>query len=365
MTAPLAFIEEVSGAIAQSSMDRRAGMLRRITDYFLVESDQYSDKEIAVFDEVFIRLVETIEQSSRALLAIRLGPVSKAPPKILRVLACDNAIEVASPVLIHADGLDDTSLVECAKTRSQEHLLAISCRKILSEAVTDVLVERGDQQIALSTAKNAGARFSHKGFAILVKRSNDDDQLALAVGVRPDIPLPLFQQLLEMASTTVRSKLEAENPKAKRAILSVVTDVTKQISAHAASQPPIEAAAQVLVDSLSVAGQLSAAKIDQFARAHLSEELVFALSRMADAPIDFVKHAMTDPQSLLVLCKAIDLSWEITRNILASNNKNCSLREIERYTVAYQRLDQTTSQQIISFRRTQDRHKRRSTLPLG
>ena len=42
--------------------------------------------------------------------------------------------------------------------------------------------ERGDQQVVLSTAKNAGARFSGKGFAIMIKRSHGDDQLAACVG---------------------------------------------------------------------------------------------------------------------------------------------------------------------------------------
>ena len=175
-------------------------MSRHLTDLYLVNSDKYSDNDIALIDEVFIRLVATIEESSRALLAIRLAPMAKAPPKILRALACDNSIDVASSILIQSINLDELTLIECAKTKSQEHLFAISRRKTLSEAVTDVLVERGDPQVALSTAQNAGAKFSNKGFTILVKRSNADDQLATCVGSRPDIPLQLFRELLESAS---------------------------------------------------------------------------------------------------------------------------------------------------------------------
>ena len=50
----------------------------------LVGSDQYSEEEIDLIDDVFVRLVATIEQSSRALLSLRLAPVPVAPPKILR-----------------------------------------------------------------------------------------------------------------------------------------------------------------------------------------------------------------------------------------------------------------------------------------
>lgn len=229
-------------------------MLRHLTDLFLVGSDQYSNDEIDLIDDVFVRLVATIEHSSRALLAIRLGPVASAPPKILRLLACDDAIEVASPVLTQAERLDTETLIECARTKNQEHLLAISRRKTLPEALTDVLVERGDQQVVLSTAKNAGAKFSDKGFGVLVKRSHGDDQLTACVGTRRDLPAKLLEQLLDIASETVRARLVAERNHSKSGIDHVVGEVSNRIQMGAATQPLSYAAAQVLAESLHQAG---------------------------------------------------------------------------------------------------------------
>ena len=60
---------------------------------------------------------------------------------------------MASPVLAQAERLDIKTLIECARIKNQEHLLAISRRKKLPEALTEVLVERGDQQVVLSIAK--------------------------------------------------------------------------------------------------------------------------------------------------------------------------------------------------------------------
>src|SRR5205085_11357801 len=103
-----------------------------------------------------------------------------APPNGRGRLALDDEIEVAGPVLRHSDRLDETTLVESAKTKSQSHLLAISRRQNLAEAVTDVLVRRGDSEVALSTARNISAKFSDFGYATLVERSKDDDGLALS-----------------------------------------------------------------------------------------------------------------------------------------------------------------------------------------
>jgi uncharacterized protein (DUF2336 family) len=359
MSASLAFIQEINSTIEQCSGARRVAMLRHLTDFFIVGVDEYSDDEIALIDDVFVRLVGTIEDASRALLAIRLGPVSKAPPKILRILACDNAIDVASPVLIQSERLDDPCLIECAKTRSQEHLLAISRRKALAEGVTDVLVERGDQQVVLSTAQNVGARFSNNGFITLVRRSDGDDRLAICVGTRPDTPAQLFEQLLEAASETVRSKLEAENPNKKRDIHRVISDVTSQIRTQAVIQSPDYAAAQVLVNSLNRAGQVNANKLEEFATAGRFEVIVVALSLMSGMSTDFVEHALNDAhaESLLILSKAIGLSLKTTKSILTSSarKRGGSVGEIEQCLAAFQRLKQPTAREILAFHRTRGR----------
>ena len=66
--------------------------------------------------------------------------------KLVRRLAKDDDIAVAGPVLTQSPRLPETDLVEIAKTKSQAHLLAISGRTGIAEAVTDVLVRRGDRR---------------------------------------------------------------------------------------------------------------------------------------------------------------------------------------------------------------------------
>jgi uncharacterized protein (DUF2336 family) len=363
MGAPLELIHELDSSISHSSDERRSAMLRHLTDLFLVGSDQYSEDEIDLIDDVFVRLVATIEQSSRALLSIRLGPVALAPPKILRVLACDDAIEVASPVLTQAARLDTETLIECAQTKHQEHLLAISRRKTLPETLTDVLVERGDQQVVLSTAKNPGAVFSGKGFETLVKRSRGDDALTFCVGMRPDLPPQLFEQLVTAASEKVSMKLVAEREYAKADIQRVVGEVAGRIQTEAATQPLSYAAAQVLVESLQQAGLLTSAKLQEFASAGRFEEMVAALSLWSNVPTSAIEQNMRDTraESLLVLAKAIDLSWETTRSImtLAAKRYRRSATGIDQAMSSFHRLRQSTAKQILDFHRMPDRPARR------
>src|SRR4029077_16671043 len=120
-----------------------------------------------------------------------------------------DAIEVAGPVLRDSDSLEDATLIESATTKSQQHLLAISRREGLAEPALDVRVSRGNRAVAVSTAVNAGARFSEFGFSTLVERAQDDGDLALAVWVRPEIPRQHLLTLFAEASEAVRRNLEA------------------------------------------------------------------------------------------------------------------------------------------------------------
>jgi uncharacterized protein (DUF2336 family) len=234
-------------------------------------------------------------------------------------------------------------------------LLAISRRKLIHEAVTDVLVERGDQQVVFSTARNSGAKFSNKGYNTLIDRSVGDDRLTMCVGYRPDIPPQLFQRLLKGASEIVRSRLEAEIPTAKRGIHRVVVDITAQIEARAALQRPEHATAQVLVNALHQAGKLDARRIEAFVEAGQFEEVIFALSIMSDAPIDFVESAINNAHSetLVIISKVIGLSWGTTRGILKLCATRChqSATEIDQYVGAFHRLKKSTAQQILAFHR--------------
>ena len=358
MSTPLPILRELDRAITRSTDHRRADMVRQLTDLYLVNADQYSDDEIALIDEVFVRLVATIEESARALLAIRLGPYAKAPPRILGILACDDVIDIASPVLIQGERLDEATLIKCARTKSQEHLLAISRRKTLSEPVTDILVERGDQQVALSTAKNAGAKFSGGGFRTLVNRSKGDDLLAACLGARPDLPPQLFDRLLETASDVVRSKLLAENPRARREIRRAVGSATELVRAKAAGHAAPHAAAGPHDGAKTLSEKTEIEKLEAFATAGRFEAVIATLARLSGMSAGFIESKLKDDnvEIILILAKAAGLSWPTTKAILAlsASENSRSPDEIKEHETSFTRLHQPVAQKILDFHRQRE-----------
>src|SRR6202047_4688227 len=210
--APENLLDELQSTLAHGTVARRVETLRRVTDLFINGAVDFSNEQIALFDDVFQCLILHIETSAKGLLSNRLAPIDTAPPLTIRTLAFDDVIEVAGPVLSRSERLDDEALIETARNKSQAHLMAISTRRVLSGAVTDVLVLRGNDEVIQSTVNNPGAEFTERGFNRLVNRAEADDDLATCLGMRPTIPRHIYLKLIAKASATVRARLEAGHP---------------------------------------------------------------------------------------------------------------------------------------------------------
>ncbi len=271
-------LEELETALSSGTFDRRNEILTSVTDLFINGAPRFSEDQVSVFDDVMARLVSTIEAKARAKLADRLAPIANAPLNIVHLLAFDDDIEVARPILIRSERLNEDTLLATANSKSQEHLHAIAQRGSLSEAMTDILVERGDRDVVHSVVKNRGARFSDAGFRILVNRSSGDDTLASEVGMRDDIPRPHFLMLLDKASSAVRARLVAENPQASTDIEGVVAEVVGSIRSEIRNASPAFAAAEAAVERQNRIHRIGEAEIYQYAKDRKFEESAIALS---------------------------------------------------------------------------------------
>jgi uncharacterized protein (DUF2336 family) len=352
-------IDQLEDAFARRDVGRRTETLQRITDLFVSTASSHSPEQIELFDEVMRRLLAELETSGRAAYGQRMAKIAEAPPEVMRALALDDALEVAAPVLQHSESLDDNVLLESAKTKGHGHLMAISRRKALAEAVTDVLVERGDSQVALSTAQNPGAKFSEFGFSTLVQRSQEHDDLAITVWSRPEIPRQHQLQLFDRASEAVRAKFEFADPRKAALIRGMVAHASDQIQAKARNTDSHYTAARAHVESLRAAGRLDEGQLAGFARAGDFDSAAIALSLMTDLPIGLVERAVVSdrPEQVFVLAKAIGLAWETTEAILRlqAGPAGGSKHDLERCSAAFARLQATTAAKALSFYRLREK----------
>lgn len=348
-------LDELQAALSHGTVARRVETLRRVTDLFLNNVVDYSDEHIRVFDDVFECLIEQIETSARALLADRLAPIAAAPPKIVRTLALDEVIEVAGPVLTKSERLDEATLIEIARSRGQAHLKAISLRRVLSEALTDVLVTHGNEDVVQSTVANQGAQLSEESLTDLVTRAERDDNLASCIGLRPDLPRHHYLKLVAKASLSVRKKLEAANPGLADEVSSVVQEAAQRVRAAAMTRQT--EMARALVKSLHDDGRLNELQVTAFAEQGKFDETSAGLAALAGVSVETAENMMIESRTegVMILAKIAGMSWPSVRAIIAMREKLSGGSQTDMLALrdTYEALRGSTAQQVLRFHRMQ------------
>jgi uncharacterized protein (DUF2336 family) len=352
MFSATSLIPELEDVLQHGSREKRASALKRITNLFVDGATNFNDDHIQLFDDIFGQLIAEIEAKARAELSMQLAPVENAPAGVVRTLAQDDDITVAGPLLALSQRLDDKALIEIAESKGQAHLLAIAGRTEIGEAVTDVLVKRGDREVIRNVADNHHAKISETGFSTLVKRAEGDGVLAEKVGQRPDIPPHLFRSLLIQATDLVQKRLLSKaKPETAAEIRRVLAKVSNEIGAK--TKPRDYSEAQRTIRAMKSAGQLNEHEIASFAREQCFEETVVSLSELCTVPLDVVDRLMggerADP--ILILCRSAGFTWATVRAIILARTgkQGTSTKGLDEAHANFERLSASTAQRVVSF----------------
>jgi uncharacterized protein (DUF2336 family) len=187
-----ALIAELDVAISNASVARQAKILQSVTDLFLDSSMNFSDEQVAVFDDVIRRLMEKADNTALIKLSARLASIGNPPTHVIVSLAQDDDIAVSGPILQSSAALPDKTVAEIASVKGPKHLAAIAGRRRINEIITDILVDRGSPDVSYKIVANPEARLSEIGFVKLINRAKTDKTLAAAIAGRNDLPEELL-----------------------------------------------------------------------------------------------------------------------------------------------------------------------------
>ena len=346
-------ISEVQGQTKSGSIDKQLSALMRIVDLFAAGSGRYSGKQVELFGEVFKALVAVIELKTRIKLARRLATSPDAPAALVRAFAFDDAVAVAAPVLSRSVALSEDDLAESASTQSQGHLYAIAQRRTISETITAILIDRGEPKVVHAVAGNPGARISDGSYCELVARSGADVELALRVGARHDIPRHQFLKLLETASASVSIKIVAANPQFADAVQDAVTGVVDDINVELRDRSPGHAKARRRVKLLARSHELRETNVHAAARAQNFEQMVLALSVLAECPIEMAERAVLheNPGTALVLAKAAGCTWATAKLVLliGAADRRMSSGDMDLARASFEELEVQTARRVLAL----------------
>jgi len=192
-------------AAGQSTGERKA-LAVSLVDLLAETKPDPSEREAALIGDILNKLIRDFETTVRRELADRLARLERAPREVIVALANDE-IEVAKPLLLQSPVLHDQDLIEITRKRSRRHQMSIALRAMVSEAVSDALVEAGDEAVITSLLGNKKAEISDATLAYLVEDARRVDSYQEPLVLRADLSDDLAKRIYTFVAQDLRNRI--------------------------------------------------------------------------------------------------------------------------------------------------------------
>jgi len=340
----------------EPSPERRRELVQGIALAFFA-TPQRSANEISLFDEIMDKVLAEVEPLARRELAERLCQLTEAPQRTLVRLAGD-AIDVAEPLLLHSPALRDEHLEPIARTHSQDHLMAIAQRKTLSERLTDILVERGNDDVAGTVTGNEGARFSEAGFEWLAARASANEAILNRLVMRSDLPERVANDLLPVLAGSIAEKIQATNAETKVSARKLIDDARSLLADRLRAAVSRARPLSVLNEQVERGNLTVAEAVVELADAdELVDLAAFVAMRLGVHSDTVVRNLfLGGEQTLMLICRAAALDLDAFSAIVRMRNRRRRGSAVEpaRLMKDYLRIPRPIAENVMRTVREQE-----------
>ncbi|WP_420470851.1 DUF2336 domain-containing protein [Brevundimonas sp. FT23042] len=336
----------------EGSSDKRRALLRELTEHFFGAASR-SATEDDHYGAVLAKLADDMETAVRSELASRFASAPDAPHALIRRLANDEAA-VAGAVLAHSPVLTDEDLLGVVRRHGQDHLRAVSNRSSVSEAVSDVIVERGDDETLGALLRNDGARLSRKASEAAVERAKANPALHESTVSRADLPADLLNEMYFVVEARLRSQILEQNAKMDPALLDAALAAGRaRVATDDGALPADYSECLAYVEELKAAGQLTPRMLARFLRSGSRTSFLIALAQLADIDFHTARQIIDrrELDALAVVCKAADLDRALflTYAVVLLNDDGDAMAKAHAYARMYAELTREAALRTLRF----------------
>jgi uncharacterized protein (DUF2336 family) len=303
-------LKQLIDVAREGSTEKRADLLREITDVFMAAPDRYTSTEMQHFDVILSKVTESVEIALRAEIAEKLADTPNAPKNLIRQLAHDEIL-VAQPVLERSAALTEDDLIRVIRQRTQDHMKAISRRREVPETVSAELVDRGDKEVLVTLAENKGAKFSGETMTKLVDHSRTLPDLQTPLAERYDLPPHLLTQMYFFVSSALKREILKRSDLLDPALIDEAIEgnrakIMKQAVEHA--QNDFSSARKYVEDKIK-AGLLNESLLKELVESRRSTEFLLAFAHHVGVDTSTAQRILQDKsfESLAIACRAAGL----------------------------------------------------------
>lgn len=316
-------VNELLELARNKSVESRKALVETISAVFADDGEALSERERALIFEILSKLVHDFEMRVRRELSERMASRGKAPREIVVLLANDE-IEVARPILLLSDVLEDSDLIEIVRHRTTQHQLAIAMRREVSEAVSDALVETGEVDVIKALLENPSASISQATMAYLVEQSRAVDTYQEPLVRRHDLSPALAKRMCLWVSAALRSFIldhyEIDPTE--------LDDLLEEVARHQGGdlptfEEPQDSAAMRLAQEIAESGNLTADFLVQILRQGEIALFEAAFAQMTGLRQRLVRRIAYEPggEGLVICCRALGIDKPVFTSIFLMSRK--------------------------------------------
>lgn len=329
--------------------ERWAGTLHQIAKLFLCRAPGLTADQVALFDDVIVRLMDHVDTPALAKASQQLAEAKCAVPRTFWRLALHGDESVSLPIVKSARLMPEL-ILEVARSGSPKQRLAIACRHLVDPSVSEVLMKSADPAIYHALAENLGATLSEADCARLVQISESDHGLAQKLIRRLDIPDPFKRK--------IRAKLDEARMRHLNAMPRVLRDqIEDTVAKTGASLADLDlsacAAAQAGMAELNRKGQLKDTTINRFAVRGEYTNVVAALAFLTGTPVEVILPlvASDNVEGLVLACKACRLDWATATSIVNHRPDHAPIAaaELQKARKTFDEISLSAAQRAVRF----------------
>ena len=164
----------------------RTALMKRLADVVSLPSSRVNTFERAVTADLLVEMLRDADFEERERVARRLASLTEIPNSLVRLILRDE-YDVARPLLEDSVSLSDTDLLDCIRSSTGAHRRAIAQRRVVSEVISEALVEGGETLVIEALLRNEAARFSQAAIEAVVALTRDWQHLAPMLLKRPEL----------------------------------------------------------------------------------------------------------------------------------------------------------------------------------
>ena len=289
----------------ETTSEGRRELLRKVTEAF-DPSAPLAGAEVAQFDDILATIAADYSKQVRSqiarLIASSLAPFSHTAQRF----AMDD-IEVARPVLEHSEALTDAALLQVVGQKSQDHMMAVTRRRRISEAVSHALVERGNDAVVTSLLTNVKAEIGSEAYGMVAKRAETSPALQAPLVRRAGVPMELLNDLYTKVEGDLRKEIIGKFESVPPAELEAAFQRSRTRVSNLYKQPDDFETAKRRIDDLQRKRALVPSVLVTIMREGLTSRTAFkiAFARLTDVEYDVIERAVEtqDLDTVALLCR--------------------------------------------------------------